>query len=119
MARIRSRKRVKELFAEIPMHRRAAFIKKLLDLSEQGLDDLLQDENARPRSKIEGARSAAQTVDYILGLWKHEYGQEDAAVKLLKAIAGGAESDGKRVTVNVIVPNDQAEPPTGEGDKGT
>ena len=90
----------------------------LMDMYEKGMSEALEKNFRSPSGRIYAAKASAEVLDLILGLGKHEFQQEEAAVRLMRAIAGDT-GDGRRVTVNIVLPDDPTEPPSGEGSTGT
>ena len=103
------RRRIKELYADIPPHRRAALLGKIARQLERSLDDAEDDEHMKPRSRVEIARNAAQTLDIVLGAARHASAEEEAIHRLISAITASKPADVGGVVVEFALESDDAE----------
>ena len=114
MAKIPGKKKLRELYADIPVRRRGAFMARALGLLEESFDEL---GDSKPRAKIEAVKSAMQAFDLIEGVAKKVTDQEEAMMRLAKLVLGG--SDAPSVTVIIkeakLEQGDIPKPPSDEG----
>lgn len=103
-----------DLFADIQPHRRAAFFRRAFKLADVAVKRALADPEMKPRNQSEIAATSTKAVETLANIAQRATQDQEAQVKLAKAIAeqANATGEGKSIIIEVVPPATPRKPPS-------